>query len=216
MSQDRFKKCKSITKGKCSVFILETLPPTTESFTLHILRAHYQAAVRRSAAEPDIPNIDPSDREWTKDFTTRSLSHIQPPPNPGSKYTFGLLKIFGCSCQTDELCKTRRCFCHRNNTGCGAFCKRSEFDTGCHNHFTQILRENQDDARILTSTLEMRVEMKGFMKFVENALAFEPQLIVLFDLHIFSDFFCIYLTNVILVFHRLHCNVRHMEPLCFI
>ena len=36
MSEHRFRKWKSMMKGKCTIFKLETLPLTTEAFMLHI------------------------------------------------------------------------------------------------------------------------------------------------------------------------------------
>ena len=45
MSEHQYYKWKRITNGKSKRFKLEALPPTTEAFTLHIRRAHYQAAM---------------------------------------------------------------------------------------------------------------------------------------------------------------------------
>ena len=61
MSEHRFQKWKNTTKGKGKTFKLETLPPTTEGFSMHIRRAHGQVGVWRSASHPDPPDIDPSE-----------------------------------------------------------------------------------------------------------------------------------------------------------
>ena len=80
MSEHRFQKWKK-TKGKGKTFKLETLPPTTEGFSMHIRRAHGQVGVWRSASHPDPPDIDPSEYGWEKDPITRTLVPIQLPAN---------------------------------------------------------------------------------------------------------------------------------------
>ena len=144
MSGHRLRKWKSITKGKGKVFKLETLPPTTEAFQLHIRRAHYQAAVWRSAAYPDLPDMDPSHHGWEKDLITRTLVPMQLPLNTPIAPDV-LLKLLCCSCDSEESCKTKRCSCHNNNTGCGTFCKCAESDRGCHNPLTRSSADDQDD-----------------------------------------------------------------------
>ena len=110
MSGHRLRKWKSLTKGKSRVFKLETLPPTTEAFQLHIRRAHYQAEV------------------W--------------------------LHILCCSC---DSCKTKRCSCHNNNTGCGTFCKCAESDRGCHNPLTRSSADGQIDDQSMDENSGMRL-----------------------------------------------------------
>ena len=144
MSDHRFRKWKSMTKGNCKSFKLETLPPTTAAFMLHIRRAHYQAAVWRCAAYPDPPGIDPSQYGWEKDIISRTLVPIQLPPNTPVAPDC-LLKILSCSCDSGESCKTKRCSCHNNNTGCGTFCKCAESVTGCYNPFTQFSHSSAGD-----------------------------------------------------------------------
>jgi len=160
MSEHRFQKWKSMMKGKCKNFKLETLPPTTEAFTLHILRAHYQVAVWRSAAYPDHPDMDPSQYGWEKDLITRSLVPIQLPPNTPIAPD-GLLRTLCCSCDSEESCKTKRCSCHKNNTGCAIFCKCAECDTGCHNPFTCSSTEDQDDAQSMDENIGDEDEDEG-------------------------------------------------------
>eukprot|EP00745_Piridium_sociabile_P031048 TRINITY_DN51469_c0_g2_i2.p1 TRINITY_DN51469_c0_g2~~TRINITY_DN51469_c0_g2_i2.p1 ORF type:complete len:652 (+),score=127.59 TRINITY_DN51469_c0_g2_i2:129-2084(+) len=144
MSEHRFQKWKNMTKGKSQIFKLETLPPTTEAFSLHIRRAHYQAAVWRAAANPDVPDMDPSQYGWEKDLITRTFVPIKLPLNTPIAPD-GLLKILCCNCDSEESCKTRRCSCHKNNTGCGTFCKCEETDRVCHNPFTRKSTEDEDD-----------------------------------------------------------------------
>ena len=115
MSEHQFQKWKSMTKGKRTIFKLKTLQPITEAFTLHIRRAHYQAAVWHSAAYPDLPDMDPSQYGWENDLITRTLVPIQLPPNTPIAPD-GLLKILCCNCDSEDSCKTRRCSCHNNNT----------------------------------------------------------------------------------------------------
>ena len=157
MSEHRFLKWKSMIKGQSSNFKLENLPPTSEAFALHILRAHYQAAVWRYAAYPDPPDIDPSQYGWEKDLITRTLVPVQLPPHT-SIAPDSLLKILCCSCESNEPCKNKRCSCHSNNTGCSTFCKCTESDRDCHNPFTHSSTEDEDDLSVFENSADNNEE----------------------------------------------------------
>ena len=51
---------RSSTKGKLGKAIqLRTIHPTTESFQLHVMRAHYQTILWMHALDADPPLLDP-------------------------------------------------------------------------------------------------------------------------------------------------------------
>ena len=102
---------------------------------MHIRRAHGHVGVWRSASHPDPPDIDPSEYGWEKDPITRTLVPIQLPANTPIAPD-ALLTLLCCTCDSSDSCKTKRCSCHRNNTGCGTLCKCTDSDSGCHNPFS--------------------------------------------------------------------------------
>ena len=51
---------RSSTKGKLGKATqLRTVPPTTESFQLHVMRAHYQTILWMHALDANPPLLDP-------------------------------------------------------------------------------------------------------------------------------------------------------------
>ena len=60
---------------------LRVLPPTTEAFEQHVFRAHFQAAIWRSALLPDPPALNPLQYGWMKSST---VSMLEPIPLPSS------------------------------------------------------------------------------------------------------------------------------------
>lgn len=50
-----------------------SLPPTSESFTENVKRAHLQASVWKHATETDPPEMDPVNYGWKKNEATKSL-----------------------------------------------------------------------------------------------------------------------------------------------
>jgi hypothetical protein len=52
---------------------LKTLPPTSAAFIQNVSRAHFQAAVWRSAILPQPPNMDATQYGWSKDLDSKTL-----------------------------------------------------------------------------------------------------------------------------------------------
>ena len=52
---------------------LQTLPAQTEAFELNVKRAHYQAAIWRSATKDGPPVADVCDYGWERDEQSRTL-----------------------------------------------------------------------------------------------------------------------------------------------
>ena len=132
-----------MTKGKSKNFKLENLPPTSEAFTLHILRTHYKTAIWHYTACPNPPDIDLSQYGWQKDFITRTLVPIQLPPHIFIADD-SLLIILCCSYESNEPWKSNRCSCDTHNTGCSTFCKCIENDRDHRNPFKRGSTEDED------------------------------------------------------------------------
>ena len=144
MSEHRFLKWKNVTKGKGRRFMLENLPPTSEAFALHIQKANYQAAVWLCATSGDPPDIDPSQYGWEKDLIAKTFVPTQLPPDTNIAPK-SLLKILCCNCGSNEPCKSKRCSCHNNDSGCNTICKCVEGGKDCQNPFTQSPTDSEAD-----------------------------------------------------------------------
>ena len=60
MSEKRYLMWLKKSRGKLGrAPKLCNLPPTTEAFKLHVMRAHYQCILWKSALAADPPNLDP-------------------------------------------------------------------------------------------------------------------------------------------------------------
>jgi len=97
---------------------LKSLPPTTEAFTEHVHRAHFQAAVWRAALEADSPAIQHT-HGWTTDQTSNTL-----PPNVTSAPD-DVLTMIRRGCRSITPCTTGKCSCSAARLSCSVFC-------GCH------------------------------------------------------------------------------------
>ncbi len=97
---------------------LRVLPPTSEAFKQHVLRAHFQAAIWRSALQPDPPAISPLQYGWMKISTASMLEPI-PLPLSMSAAPDHVLKMIRCGC---DSCSTARCRCRTSHVSCSEFC----------------------------------------------------------------------------------------------
>lgn len=102
---------------------LKSLPPTTETFTEHVHRAHFQAAVWRAALEVDPPAFQHT-HGWTTDQTSNTLVPIPLPPNVTSAPD-EVLTMIRCGCRSVPPCATAKCSCSAARLSCSVFC-------GCH------------------------------------------------------------------------------------
>lgn len=94
----------------------ESLPPTTGSLKLHILRAHYIAMVWRRASEshPSLPS--PVEYGWQllSDGNTYVPVRCLNPPAPDA-----LMTLLKCGCKKGCI---GRCTCRSNNIPCTEMC----------------------------------------------------------------------------------------------
>ncbi len=94
----------------------EKLPPTMDSFRLHLKRANFQSFIWNHATVPYL-KVSPIDNGWILDDD----GHLVPsmmllPPAPEA-----ILAFTQCGCQAD--CSTRRCRCRKDDVVCSDVCK---------------------------------------------------------------------------------------------
>ena len=115
---------------------LQSLPPTSDSFQYHMLRAHAQAIVWMSTMDAHPPYFDPLHFGWEVDSSRTfllpkiSTQGVQMAP----EYS---LKLIKCGCKANEPCKTGRCSCHHAALGCTVFC--ACYGKNCHNPHTPTM-----------------------------------------------------------------------------
>ena len=113
---------------------LENLPPTADALKQHILRAHFQAAVWRSAniPQPDIPV--PTDSGWS--LVQDSLLPVLTTANAvTTEYT----PLLTCRCTN---CATSKCSCRSKFLRCIAACQCSEHL--CHNPYNPAIDDEEN------------------------------------------------------------------------
>ena len=141
-------KCRlSVWKKKTSVDTivkapdLKSLPPTTDSFFYHVLRAHIQAMIWLSAMQPHPPQLDLKEYGWEVEasgtFLIPTVSTNGIPMAPDN-----ILKLIKCGCQSSSPCKTGGCSCHSSGLGCTMFCACAELN--CCNSYTPDLKSNEE------------------------------------------------------------------------
>ena len=111
---------------------LPNMPPTDDALKMHVLRAHLQASIWKSAdkVEPPVLNVNEYGWQVHGDDTI--------PPSP----LFGvvemapqeLLKGVACNCIAAPVCSRESCGCRRLGVSCTSYCK-------CHQ-----LSDNREDS----------------------------------------------------------------------
>ena len=110
-----------VGKSSKSVSNLSTLPPTTESFTENVKRAHLQACTWMYALNGDPPVLLPESYGWLRNEATQTLSPVTVPP--GVEHApEDILKLIKCLCESDSPCSSLRCGCNKARLGCTMFC----------------------------------------------------------------------------------------------
>lgn len=126
-----------------SVPELRVLPPTTETFKQHVLRAHLQAAIWRGALEPDPPALSPLRYGWMKSSQVNQLEPVGLPPNVDAAPE-SVLQMIKCGC---DSCSTARCSCRVAHTSCSEFCD-CHVTSDCRNPQTvpvNSVRQDEED-----------------------------------------------------------------------
>ena len=143
------KNCTSLTQARISVWAHKTvrrtkipkqctLPPTTESFELNVMRAHYQCAIWKQALE-EPPDADPCAYGWIKDEETKTLKpvYLSLSEQPAPSY---VPKLVCCSCASENPCKTKAFGCNAARLACTAFCW-CQAGVNCRNDETKNIED---------------------------------------------------------------------------
>ena len=100
---------------------LKSLPPTSDSFHYHMLRAHIQTIIWLSIMELHPPHLDPFLYGWEIDPSGTFL--IPKISTDGvSMAPDDILKLIKCGCKSNAPCNTGWCSCQRFQLGCTLFC----------------------------------------------------------------------------------------------
>lgn len=130
------KKVKRVPK-------LQSLPPTMESFSENVKRAHLQACIWKSALDTDPPDLNPTNYGWTKNNELKTLIPIATPENT-LPVPAGVLQMICCGCSSEEPCAMSRCGCYAVQLACTIFCKC--FQTrNCKNRWTKDVENVCDE-----------------------------------------------------------------------
>lgn len=123
---------------------LKTLPPTTEAFLGHVLRAHYQTIIWKSSLQADPPALDPVQFGWSKDEADQGFVPVGLPEGV-SPVPEGVLKIIRCGCSSDTPCSTARCGCVVAQLSCSVFCSCRGAEECCNERTKTCLSHVDDD-----------------------------------------------------------------------
>lgn len=120
----------SANKARSLLFVKsrapESLPPTSDALTLHIQRAHYQAAVWRQAHKQHPVLPPPEQMGWKLEDNALVPILMTLPAIPES-----CLELISCNCTTS--CRTVRCKCRKTRLACTAACKCRSVEDSCFN-----------------------------------------------------------------------------------
>ena len=137
-------KCESMSSARLNVWAVKAgkgflsapkvcaLPPTTESFTENVKRAHFQVCAWRSVRDADPPSLEPEIWGWKRDENTKSLLPVTLPENVPLAPD-AILKLIRCSCDSGSPCSSARCGCNSAKLPCTVFC--TCHGTDCYNTF---------------------------------------------------------------------------------
>ena len=121
----------TVDKARSQLFMKsrapESLPPTSDALSFHIMRSHYQATVWRQAHVnyPDIP--PPQDMGWEEEDGKILPVLMSLPPVPEA-----CLELISCGCTT--ACVNARCKCRKSRLPCTMQCKCKTGDHLCRNN----------------------------------------------------------------------------------
>ena len=97
---------------------LKSLPPTKEAFELHVLRAHIQTAIWKSANDSRPPELEPTKYGCERDVVSKSLVPITLPPDV-TLAPPEVLELIRCGCSSQTPCS---CRCSVAKLSCTVLC----------------------------------------------------------------------------------------------
>jgi hypothetical protein len=109
---------------------LMSLPPTEQNLFLHILRAHLQTILGKSADKQGPPELDITKFGWEikDDIPVPAIANQLPGPTE-------LMDVVRCNCKAvGKACATGSCSCHHSKISCTVYCACACSDE-CFNPF---------------------------------------------------------------------------------
>ena len=146
MTECRINSWKSRTsKARKTAPPLCSLPPTHETFSENVKRAHFQSAVWLSAMTLNLPNLDPTKYGWEQDKINEVLCLIGIPAGVSAAPP-EVLKLIKCTCSSTKSCSTRRCSCVAANVARSLMCScHGDRDTCCSEPTKLVTWKPSDD-----------------------------------------------------------------------
>jgi hypothetical protein len=125
----------------CSAPKLKSLPPTSDAFTQHVYRAHYQTMIWKSALSDSPPTAaDPLLYGWTmkdsKLFPVLLPEDVSPAP-------VEVLQMIKCGCSSARPCSSGRCSCVLAQMSCSMFCT-CHARADCNNGHTRCVTVDEE------------------------------------------------------------------------
>lgn len=119
---------------------LMSLPPTEANLFLHILRAHLQTILAKSADQQAPPELDITKYGWEIQDGIPVPAISDQPPAPQA-----LMDVVRCGCKAEgKACGTKSCSCHNGKISCTVYCACASSD-GCFNPF----KTEEDDEDVI-------------------------------------------------------------------
>lgn len=131
---------------------LQSLPPTSESFSENVKRAHLQTCIWKSAMDSEPPDLDPTTFGWIKDTDSKILTPLTIPADrlPAPPI---VLQIICCRCASDQPCATARCSYYESQIPSTILCN-CFLTSNCQNSLTRAAAELSDDEILSDSDSE--------------------------------------------------------------
>lgn len=121
---------KMARKNITSAPELKSIPPTSEAFKQHVLRAHNQTIIWKSALLQDPPQLERAEFGWVKDSSNEFVPLMVPHGIEAAPDS--VLKLIRCGCCSSLPCKSPRCTCFVAKLSCSVFCSCAGSDDCCN------------------------------------------------------------------------------------
>lgn len=144
------KKAKSMNSTRYEIYSrskkppkLKKLPPTDANLMLHILRAHLQVMLWKSAGQSEPPAEAKDICKFGWEVVNGGV--VMPALAIQAVAPKQLLDVTSCSCSALKACSRGNCSCHAANISCTDYCKCKGDEGGCCNPFTIYTDEDETE-----------------------------------------------------------------------
>ena len=145
MTSTRYKLWSS-KMGNCKLNAppeLKSLPPTMETFSEHVKRAHLQGVKWKKSLNGKEKPLLPEDFGWRYDEKNSTYFPVALPL--GCKAApDDILKMVKCGCTSERPCSSLRCSCASAHLSCSIFCACGATES-CYNKQTKFVRRTEEE-----------------------------------------------------------------------